>query len=86
MSKNILLIIHNPSRYVSNTQMAKVIGFLSKQDIIVNPKLKEFFLDRLEPAQFGKYQINIDDKNLIIEQCVDEITKLYSLTTGEKND
>ncbi len=48
--------------------------------------IEDYFLNRLEPAQFGKYEIDKDEKNLIIKNCVDVITNLYTETTGVDND
>ncbi|MGL1892114.1 MAG: hypothetical protein OCD02_10845 [Spirochaetaceae bacterium] len=43
-----------------------------------NVLIKDMFINIIEPCQFGKLHINIDQKNITIKNCVDSITTQYN--------
>ncbi|QEN06137.1 hypothetical protein EW093_16060 [Thiospirochaeta perfilievii] len=71
--------------FLSSTNQEMLIK-LERNFSFNNGDLVNFFLNELEPGQFGKYQIPKDKKNQIIKTCVDVITELYNKETGVEND
>lgn len=71
--------------FLSTTNQEMLIK-LSSVTEYSNETMTDYFLNRLEPAQFGKYQLDNNEKNLIIKNCVDVITNLYTETTGGDDD
>lgn len=67
----------------TNQEMLLKLKLLTTKDDEI---LADYFMNKLEPAQFGKYEIDEKEKNIIIKNCVDTITNLYTETIGEQND
>lgn len=47
-------------------------------------KLEDIFLNKLEPSQYGKFEIEDSLKHDIVKECVDFITEIYN-DKGEYN-
>lgn len=48
-------------------------------------ELQELFINEVEPAQYGKLELNLQSKNKIIKECVDLIT-IINNNKGVDND
>lgn len=70
--------------YISLTAQEMLINMYQESGE-KNESLEEIFIHKLEPAQFGKLELNSSTKNIIVKECVDYITVIYNKSGGEND-